>query len=259
VVTSSLKTAQHQVQADADPSTATARTIPDRPKNRWALFVCLVASIGVIAATVLLANDSRNLKSLQSWLGFKKDVDHVVMLPSVRPTERTSPIWPFVRPGAIGALSAPIRPATTCALFATTDPDAPPAFVMHDEDWECALLTAPIGTGQSILFLQARGAASDTRYVRTKFNLNDGRMTKNLSAEALRFAKLFLPSPIVELELADKIEAKLIALEDFSLFVDGYNVTFRRELNDPSKGNLIFSKRTQYVGDLPRLTGQSTQ
>ncbi|SFB50966.1 hypothetical protein SAMN03159496_04486 [Rhizobium sp. NFR07] len=228
--------------------------LPPRPANRWPLVLCLLASIGAIAATVLLANDGKNLKVLKLWLGIKPEAAQKIGASPAAPIDPPAPSWPFIAGDAARPLTTLTQPAATCASLSPPEPNAPPTFVSQDDSWECAFLTPPIGHAQSTLFLQARGSSVETRSVRAKFNLNGGTMTPELASRAVSFAGAFLPLPIIDQALRDEIETRLIALEDFSLLIDRFGVSFRRELNDPTRGNLIFALKRVGFGDLPRLS-----
>lgn len=257
MVMSILKTAETRDLAGNGAATRPGARLPYRPANRWPLFVCLIVSIGAIVGTVLLANDGRNLKLIKTSLGIKPDVAPIITTAPAPAVEPAAPSWPFITTDIAAPLSIPGQPAATCASHAIAEPDAPPAFVIQEADWECAFLSPPIDEAQSTLFLQARGSSSDARSVRAKFNLNDGTITPELASRAVGFAYAFLPLAIFDFELRDKIETRLIGMEDFSLAIDRYAVTFRRELNDPTRANLIFTKRPVRFGDLPRLTEQA--
>jgi hypothetical protein len=252
----SLKKAEHKGLVGDDAGTAATVGLPRRPANRWPLVACLIASIGAIAGTVLFANDGRNLKLLQASLGIKPDVAQMITAAPAPSIEQPAPSWPFIASDVAAPLSIRDQPAATCAALAPSEPDAPPPFVIRDDEWECAFLFPPIGEVQSTLFLQARGSSTETLSVRVKFNLNDGAITPKLASQAVGFAGAFLPLAIFDLELRDKIETRLLTMEDFSLSVDRYRVSFRRELADPTRGNLIFAKRPVRLFDLPRLTGK---
>lgn len=207
----------------------------------------------------MLANDGRNLKALKLSLGIKPEAAQTISASPAAPINPPAPSWPFIAGDAAAPLITPAQPAAICASLSRPEPDAPPTFVSQDEGWECAFLTPPIGHAQSTLFLQARGSSLETRSVRAKFNLNDGTMTPELALRAVSFAAAFLPLSIIDQGLRDQIEARLTAMEDFSLVIDRFSVSFRRELNDPTRGNLIFATRRVRFGDLPRLSGETSR
>lgn len=153
----------------------------------------------------------------------------------------------------------PVQLPDALCLSLDTGSEAPPTFSRSAAmDWECsALLPGSGDSDRSSLFLQVRGAA-DYRFnvIRVKFNLADGAMTTRLARNALGFVNAAMALPPSD-DLDEELVRKLINRENFYFHAGYYALTFRREINDTDRYNLIgFNRRsagTMPISDWPRI------
>lgn len=138
-----------------------------------------------------------------------------------------------------------LAPEEMCQSLAVDGQEAPSFLKSGADGWECSLLLATSSDPAApSLFLQVRGG-EDGQFtiVRVKFNLADGRLAADLSRRSLAFLHAAMRMPPSE-NLDDELAAKLASEKDF-YFVAGYHaLVFRREVDDPSRYNLIgFNRR----------------
>lgn len=107
------------------------------------------------------------------------------------------------------------------------------------------MLRDALGANRSAsLFLQARGpmhAAADN--IRVKFNLAGGKLDGDLAAQALAFVRLAASLPR-DPALSDILTKMLTTQADFYFFAGYHGLTFRQEIGNPGRYNLIGIDRT---------------
>gem|GEM_PF-1931390 len=246
---------------------------PPRPAKRWPLIVLILAVIGGVAATVLFANDQRNLKTLSLFLGIPLPVPatSVATVSTSSEVARISkPIsrWPW--PGftiAPGLIEANPTPADMCSRQAAGAQEIPAFAESEQRGWECSMLRDGLGANRSAsLFLQARGLMHEPAdNIRVKFNLASGKLDGELATQALAFFRLAAAMPR-DLALSETLTKMLTTQADFYFYAGYQGLTFRQELGNPGRYNLIGTDRTSKIpADHPRLwpteqeTGMPTQ
>lgn len=204
----------------------------------------------LVFAVVLSANGGRNLTILLKTL----DLPLPQFIASVTPAPPVIDIapvatgrWPWLK--GISHHPAPpismLAPEDMCRSLAVEGQEAP-SFVKSGADgWECSMLfaTSSDPAGDS-LFLQARGGEDGQFTIaRVKFNLAGGRLPDDLSRRSLAFLRAAMKLPPSE-NLDEDFSAKLASQADF-YFIAGYHaLTFRREVDNPGRYNLIgFNRR----------------
>lgn len=226
-------------------------TSPPRPAKRWPLMLLVIAVIAGVAATVLLANEQRNFKTLAQFLGMPLSSPAAVQPAALKAGEAPrvstpTPRWPW--PG-FATMPGPIEPAPTPADMCSTQAAGAheiPAFAESEQGgWECSMLLDSLGANRSAsLFLIARGpihAPANNIYV--KFNITDGKLDGDLAAQALAFFRLAASMPR-DPSLTDRLSKMLTSKGDFYFFAGYQSLTFRQEAGAPGQYNLIGIDRT---------------
>lgn len=227
-------------------------TSPPRPAKRWPLVLLILAVASAVAATVLLANERRNLRTLMRFLGVAIPAPAAITPPAAARDEEKPRLpeavigWPWrglaTTPGVIEPDSTP---ADMCSGQAAGTQEIPAFAESEQRGWECSMLRDQIGTNRSAsLFLQARGALHEPAgNIRVKFNLADGKLDGDLAAQALAFLRLAASMPR-DPALYDILAKMLTTQTDFYFFAGYQGLTFRQEIGDPSRYNLIGTDRT---------------
>lgn len=221
--------------------------------KRWPLILFMLLAVGAIAATVLLANDRRNLKAVFDVLGIRPVVPQAGPPPPLPVTPTRSPDrWPWLA----GAASAtPIRlfpaPEQMCRDQAVEGQEEPSFTQSPERGWECSMLRTDLAAAASSLFLQARGRAyASFTGIRVKFNLAGKTISQDLASEAVDFV-FSAASMLPEAEMEAALEQKLLAGEDFYFLAGYYRMTFRREMDTIDRFNLVGVDRTAVIGAAP--------
>ncbi|MBB6161936.1 hypothetical protein HNQ72_001754 [Rhizobium wenxiniae] len=221
----------------------------------------ILAVITAVAATVLFANDQRNLKTFSLFLGIRLPVPatSVATVPTSSDTAKISkPIsrWPW--PGFTttpGLIEANPTPADMCSRQAAGAQEIPAFAESEQRGWECSMLRDGLGANRSAsLFLQARGSMHEPAdNIRVKFNLASGKLDGELATQALAFFRLATAMPR-DPALSEVLAKMLTTQTDFYFYAGYQGLTFRQELGDPGRYNLIGTDRTSKIpGDHPRL------
>jgi hypothetical protein len=207
--------------------------------------VLVILVLLLVLGVVLSANGGRNLIALLKALDIAVPQIVTAMAPSPAAIDVRVPAiagWPWLtgipRHPEL-RLSVP-GPETMCEALASGGLEAPSFTRFGKDGWECSMLVEnPDNPAASSLFLQVRGDADgDFTIIRVKFNLADGRLTEDLSQGALRFLRAAMALP-PSAELDDALGQKMGGQSDF-YFIAGYHaLTFRREIDDPNRYNLI--------------------
>lgn len=226
-------------------------TSPPRPARRWPLILFILVVISAVAATVLLANEQRNLKAFAQALGIP--LPEATLRPAPAPRERESrqvsnPVhrWPWpgfaIAPDLIEPISTP---ADMCSRQAAGAQEVPAFAESQQRGWECSMLRDRVGANHSAsLFLQARGALHEPAHsIRVKFNLADSKLDGDLAAQALAFFRAAASMPR-DPALSEALAKRLTTQSDFYFFAGYQSLTFRQEIGNPGRYNIIGSDRT---------------
>lgn len=214
-----------------------------RPKGRWALVLWLLLATGATVGTVLFANDARNWKLLRHRLGL--DIVQTASEPSrktERVTHRSQGPW-FIRrpvPASVADLKPAIEPAQQCRLLAE-DEQEPPQFTSDaDGNWQCLGFWSSGSTSDAAsVFLQIRG---DRHREITSWRMKlskgktDGQVILDKGISMMRDG--IRPFPIPS-DLLATIRDDMARWSDFYMVLGPYVVTFRQEVLDPTRFNLI--------------------
>lgn len=230
------------------------RAVLPKPRNVFLPVVLVIFVLLLVLAVVLSANGGRNLVAMFKALDIP--LPRIVAEIAPRPADIDIGVpatagWPWLTGISRHPelrLSMP-RPETMCEALASGGLEAPSFTRSGKDGWECSMLVEkPENPAASSLFLQVRGDADgEFTIIRVKFNLADGRLTEDLSQGALRFLRAAMALPPSE-ELDDALERKMAEQSNF-YFIAGYHaLTFRREIDDPNRYNLIGLNR-KHVGD----------
>lgn len=243
---------------------------PPRRGKRWPLVLFILSVIAGIAATVLLANQQRNLSTLMRSVGLTLPAPaaHPARAPDADPGTIATPLvarpaarWPWPDfAGMPGLMETVPAPADMCSAQAAGALEIPTYAESEQSGWECSMSLDGLGANRSAsLSLQARGpmhAAADT--IRITFDLADERLDGDLAGQVLAFFRLAASMPR-DPALSDRLSKILASRTDF-YFLAGYQgLTFRQEAGNPGRYNLVGIDRTSnaLTGN-PRLwaTGQ---
>jgi hypothetical protein len=230
-------------QSQPSPSSA----LP-RPRRRWPLVLFILLAIGAVAATVLLANDRKNLVKLAEFLGMPPSSASTGAIPVVKPvpvvsqatSPNASPQWPWLHTADTGRLQPAPSSSDMCKAQAERGQEKPAYAASPERGWECSMLRDGLGdTEAASLFLQGRGNEKmPADAIRIKFNLAGGPLANDLADQALAFLHA---STALEpnSDLDEALRTKLTEQTDF-YFIAGYQaLTFRREMGDHTRYNLI--------------------
>jgi hypothetical protein len=229
-----------------------------KPRNALLPIILVLLVLLFVLGIVLSANNGRNLTALLKALDlplpqFLTFVVTAPAAPDVMPA--STAFWPWLK--GVSHHAAPMAPVSMpdemCGSL-SSDGQETPSFVKSGADgWECSLLSATSNDpASSSLFLQVRGG-DDGQFtiVRVKFNLADGRLTDDFSRRSLAFLHRAMTLPPSE-SLDEELMEKLASQADF-YFIAGYTaLSFRREVDDPDRYNLIGFNRKIVGAD--RLT-----
>ncbi|MBT9368980.1 DUF6030 family protein [Rhizobium sp. CSW-27] len=214
-----------------------------RPKRRWALAVWLLLGTGATVGTVLFANDARNWKLLRHRLGLdiqQPAGEHIHK--TERVTHRSRSPW-FIRrpvPQIVANLKPAIDPALQCKMLAEEEQEPPQFTVDSDGNWQClGFWSAASTTEAASVFLQVRGnGQSEISSWRMKLSKGktDGQAVLDKGIAMMRDG--IRPFPIPS-DLLDTMRHDIARWNDFYMVLGPYVVTFRRELLDPTRFNLI--------------------
>lgn len=233
---------------------------PPRPAKRWPLVLLIIAVIAGVASTVLLANGQRNLKTFAQFLGMPlpKPAASPPSAPKISEAPRAptpNPRWPWPGFATVPGLIEPTpTPADMCSAQAAGAHEIPAFAESEQRGWECSMLLDSLGASRSAsLFLLARGAMhAPADNIRVKFNLADGKLDGDLAAQALAFFRLAASMPR-DPSLTDRLTKMLNSQGDFYFFAGYQSLTFRQEVGNPGRYNLIGIDRTsKTLTDRPR-------
>ncbi len=221
----------------------------------------LFVVIAGLAATVLLANQQRNLKTLAQFLGMPLPTlaaspPQAQTASQARRAPKPVPRWPWPAfAPAPDLIELTSTPADMCSSQAAGAQEIQAFAESEQRGWECSMLRDGLGSsGAASLFLQARGAMHEhADNIRVKFNLADDKLDGELAAQALAFLRLAASMPRDPV-LSEKLAKMLTSHADF-YFIAGYqSLTFQQEIGNPGRYNLIGTDRaSKTLTDHPRL------
>jgi hypothetical protein len=236
-----------------------------KPRTRLGILIFAFVFLGItgaIAATVLMANNQRNLKRLARAIGLPMTETMVIPKPGTmerfkgkRLKDVTLMIDPYVfMPEIKDRSSVFLRNMrkdgkTLCALFteagfAMSTWQAGSFATKINECWyEESIPNAEKPDEPSSFFLMIKGAADGTLIsTRVKFIFTDTaartRVTEMAAKVLDRYATITHWT-----EIAGERQ-KLLALQPFSTTVSGLSVRFSSEFSAPGRYNLIFARAT---------------
>lgn len=220
-----------------------------------ALLTCAV--VAVLVAIVLFANEGRNIlalaKAFDIDLRFGRTPEPVGgTVPSVGNAG-----WPWRPPPAGGTLPQPsLPPAMLCTAMAEDGQETPSLVTRDDGTWECSILREYAALdGGSSLFVQIRGVKDGSfSGFRIKFNLGAGGMTESLSDQASRLVTTAIRPLAVSADMTAALKQKLISQTDFQFLLGYYPVSFKQEISDATRFNLIVLNRPLPATELSRRT-----
>lgn len=218
-----------------------------RPRRLWPLLLFILLAVSAIIATVLLANDRRNLRRLAASAGLPLPSPIATIPPAAgqKPAPKpaslpSGPRWPWLAVTGSAHLAPAPSPASLCRKE-TEDGQEKPAYAESPErGWECSMLRAGLGEAKSAsLFLQARGPLhTPADGARVKFNLSGGPLAGDLADQAIGFIRLATALP-PDQHLDEALRKRLTKQADFYYLAGYYGMTFRQEMGDTSRYNLI--------------------
>ncbi|WJR67346.1 DUF6030 family protein [Neorhizobium sp. CSC1952] len=233
---------------------------PPRPRGFAVLFLLIILVVAVLTMTVLFANEGRNILALAKAL----DIDlrfGRTSGPAAEPADLTgrpaaNAGWPW-RPLLIAegiALQPNPAPAEICNSIAE-DGQEPPSLVTGESgSWECTNLreyAAP--EGRSSLFVQMRGMQDGTfSGFRIKFNLGDGGMRTSLGDEASRLVAAGIRPLPASADMEAALKQKLMSGTDFYFLLGYYPITFKQEISEATRFNMIAVNRPVPASELSR-------
>lgn len=249
--------------------TSDGRGALPRPRNVLLPFVLVFLVLLLVFAVVLSANGGKNLLAVFKALDIPLPQFLTVAMRAPVAADIEAPAmrrWPWLKGISHQAelrLSVP-TPETMCEGLASNGQETPSFTRSGNSDWECStLVERPGAMPASSLFLQVRGGA-DGKFalIRVKFNLADGRMTKDLSQSALAFLRAAMALPPSD-EFDDALRQRMEAQADFYFVAGYYALTFRREIDDPDRYNLIGVNRktigVERIESWPKAVSQSAR
>ncbi|WP_162939504.1 DUF6030 family protein [Neorhizobium sp. NCHU2750] len=204
-------------------------------------------AIAAVVGTSLLANDRRNIRQLARFLGIELPAPSPpvkIGIVSKETTLRRS-MWPWISYRHTPSRLSSVIPATQMCDSLAKDGQEEPRFMSSEQGgWDCSMLLQGLDQRQrTSLFLQARGrtfaAASE---VRVKFSLNGVDMDDNLIKAAFHFIHVATGDRDAP-PSTGRMQQKLTHLEDFYRLEGNYVFTFRREIQDTDRYNLIALER----------------
>lgn len=223
------------------------RPVTSRPRTRWPLILFILVAVGAVFGTALLANDRKNLKRLVEFLQIPMPATSVTVAPSLEPipsVAETPPApevhWPWLASTDVTSIWPAPSSSAICAAQSLEQQEKPAYAASPERGWECSMLRTNIGeTHVASLFLQARGREhSPADGIRVKFNLSGGSLSPELADQALAFIHA-TAAMRPDVELDEALRKRLTGQADF-YFIAGYQgMSFRREIADPSRYNLI--------------------
>lgn len=218
-----------------------------RPRKRWPLILFVLLAIGAVAGTTLFANDRRNLRKFAEFLGVPLASMSISMKPPLEippaspPKPSPEPLhWPWIKITAAGDREPAPSSSDMCKAQGMEDQEKPAYGASPERGWECSMLRTGLGeTHSASLFLQARGPEhTPADSIRVKFNLAGSVLGSDLADQALAFIRSSMALP-ADADLDNAMRTRLTGQADF-YFIAGYHgMTFRQEIGDPSRYNLI--------------------
>jgi hypothetical protein len=226
-----------------------------KPRNAWLPAVFIATALAIVAGTVLSANGGRNMLELAKRFGMPLPQHGLVPVPGMPfvANGASASAWPWLfSVGGVLPRQPTLSPSAMCETLSSAGQE-PPFFQRRGESgWECSVLLSdrPDDPLSGSLFLQARGETRGFSILRVKFNLADGRLPENAARHAVDFIRAVTALP-ADKDLDANLMSRLAKLEDF-YFIAGYHgFSFRRELDDASRYNLIAFNRYPTGAEFP--------
>jgi hypothetical protein len=227
-----------------------------KPRNAWLPILFVVFALTIVAGTVLSANGGRNLLEVARILKIPLPQREIAHAPdtSSPPDKASAKAWPWLRSisGTIPRQPTP-SPSEMCDALSSAGQE-PPSFTRTGErGWECSVLLSdrPDDPLAGSLFLQARGEEKEGfSMLRVKFNLPDGELSDSSVRRAVDFIRVVAALPD-DAALDADLMSRLSELEDFYFIAGYYGFSFRRELDDDSRYNLIAFNRLPARAEFP--------
>ncbi|MDX0566384.1 hypothetical protein GOD83_20650 [Sinorhizobium medicae] len=215
-------------------------------------FFAMGLIFAAIAATVLLANEQRNLKQILSRLGFHTPAPQAERQPRIARGPRKEPDQPkgFLPAHIFADLQTPeqqfirqIRSDPRALCEGLSDAGFRDLEWKSAESgrWECSSLVPFVRPGQEpsssiFILVKGRGEEEITSF-RVKLNIEHGGDTPVVTSAAARAASVFLNE--VRWAGSASITLKIQALQEFDLERFGSRIQFRREMGDTPRYNFL--------------------
>jgi hypothetical protein len=227
---------------------------PPRPPSLLMPAVVLLLVVVGVLTPVLLAHDARNLhllaKVLHIALGEKQPQrvsDPAKPLPRSQDRRQDSAPAHLLGPAdlPLSLIEAPVRPSAFCQSLSLPGQELPNFVGSDDDSWECSLLRQyPAASGSSSLFFQLRGAAKGAfSGFRIKFSLSSEGLSQPMLDDALAVLHQHVRPLWDDTKLRSALSAKLRGKADFAFVAGYYRASFKHELSDANRSNLIVSNR----------------
>ncbi|MGK6312897.1 DUF6030 family protein [Neorhizobium sp. DT-125] len=224
---------------------------PPKPRGFGVLFLLICLVVAALLATVLFANEGRNILALAKAFNIDLRFGRTPE-PAAEPADDTTgPAantgWPWrPLPPAEGlSLQPNLAPTQICNSIAEDGQETPSLVTRENGGWECSSLreyAAP--EGQSSLFVQIRGMRDGTfSGFRIKFNLGAGGMTAELGDQASRLVAAGIRPLAVSADMEAALKQKLMSQTDFYFLLGYYPIAFKREISEATRFNMIAANR----------------
>jgi len=219
---------------------------------RLAIPILLLIGVSVaIAATVLLANDRRNMRLLADALHIQLKSPTPQLPPALAANEKPQPPATHA-PALTGPPLAPLQavepafqPRDFCQSLGQASQEAPEFTEQQGGSWDCSLLREySSDQGLSSAFLQIRGGAKGAfSSFRIKFNLLPGGLTAAMLDEALQLMRKSIRPLWNDDEMNGWLGQKIKDSKDFSALTGYYPAVLKHELSDAYRLNFIVMNR----------------
>ena len=242
-----------RVSAPLSISPVEAEMQPPAPPRFAIPILLLIGVTAAIAATVLLANDRKNLHLLSDALHIRPESAAPqapqapqAVIASEKPLPPASHGFALTGPplAPLQTIEPAFQPWDFCHSLGRAGQEAP-EFTEQGGSWDCSLLREYVGDqGPSSAFLQIRGGAKGMfSSFRIKLNLLPGGLTGAMLDEALQLMRKSVRPLWNDDGMSAWLRQKFEKSKDFSVLTGYYPAILKHELSDPDRVNFIVVNR----------------